>query len=158
MAPFLAPGPWFEKIGKGLLSDAVYWIAKALWFQTKRFLKFSFWKMWPRHAMDWNHLNKYWRGPYKIQTCKVWSKSNQFFNPKSAKKKKTSENVVCWSCLLQIIAWHYRRIKYRNKQRGPRTDCSYRNSLIWVHTVCHRGFLNISADEKSRRLLLRLAR
>ena len=26
--------------------------------------------------------------------------------------------------------------------------------LIWVHTVCHRGFLNISADEKSRRLLL----
>ena len=34
---------------------------------------------------------------------------------------------------------------------------SYRSSLIWVHTVCHRGFLNISADEKSRRLLLRLA-
>ena len=32
-----------------------------------------------------------------------------------------------------------------------------RSSLIWVHTVCHRGFLNISADEKSRRLLLRLA-
>ena len=29
--------------------------------------------------------------------------------------------------------------------------------LICVHTVCHRGFLNISADEKSRRLLLRLA-
>ena len=27
-----------------------------------------------------------------------------------------------------------------------------RSSLIWVHTVCHRGFLNISADEKSRRL------
>ena len=25
-------------------------------------------------------------------------------------------------------------------------------TLIWVHTVCHRGFLNISADEKSRRL------
>ena len=47
-------------------------------------------------------------------------------------------------------------IKYRSKQRGPRTDCSYyRSSLIWVHTVCHRGFLNISADKKSR-LLLRL--
>ena len=28
---------------------------------------------------------------------------------------------------------------------------------IWVHTVCHRGFLNISTDEKSRLLLLRLA-
>ena len=28
---------------------------------------------------------------------------------------------------------------------------------IGVHTVCHRGFLNISADEKSRRLFLGLA-
>ena len=34
---------------------------------------------------------------------------------------------------------------------------SYRSSLIWVQTVCHIGFLNISADKKSRRLLLRLA-
>ena len=25
--------------------------------------------------------------------------------------------------------------------------------MIWVHTVCHRGLLNISADEKSRRLV-----
>ena len=25
----------------------------------------------------------------------------------------------------EIIALHYRRIKYRNEQRGPRTDCSY---------------------------------
>ena len=72
-------------------------------------------------------------------------------------EKNASENVVCWSLLLRKIAWHYWRIKYRSKQRGPRTDCSYRSSLIWVHTVCHRGFLNISADEKSRRLLLRLA-
>ena len=32
----------------------------------------------------------------------------------------------------------------------------FRSSLIWVRTVCHRGGLNISADEKSRRLLLRL--
>ena len=29
--------------------------------------------------------------------------------------------------------------------------------LIWVHTVSHKGFLNISADEESRRPLLRLA-
>ena len=27
------------------------------------------------------------------------------------------------------------------------------SSLILVHTVCHSGFLNISADEKSRQLL-----
>ena len=72
-----------------------------------------------------------------------------------APRKNASENAVCWSRLLQIIALHYRRIKYWSKQRGPRTDCSY--SLIWVHAVCHRGFLNISADKKSRQLLLRLA-
>ena len=29
---------------------------------------------------------------------------------------------------------------------------AHMSSLIWVHTVYHRGFLNISADEKSRRL------
>ena len=31
---------------------------------------------------------------------------------------------------------------------------AYRSSLVWLHTVCHRGFLNLSADKKSRRLLL----
>ena len=34
---------------------------------------------------------------------------------------------------------------------------SYRSSLIWVHAVCERDFLNISADKKSRWLLLGLA-
>ena len=36
-------------------------------------------------------------------------------------------------------------------------DQEQRSSLICVHTVCHRGFLNISADMKSRQLVLRLA-
>ena len=78
----------------------------------------------------------------------------QRFSPKSAKKKmhlkcRLLKSSAANNCLAL-------RIKYRSKQRGPRTDCSYyRSSLIWVHTVCHRGFLNISADEKSR-LLLRL--
>ena len=27
------------------------------------------------------------------------------------------------------------------------------NRVIWVHTVCHRGILNISADDKSRPLV-----
>ena len=56
-------------------------------------------------------------------------------------RKNASENVVCWSHLLQIIALHYWWIKYRSKQHWPRTDCSYRSSLIWVHTVCHRSRL-----------------
>ena len=37
---------------------------------------------------------------------------------------------------------------------GPEQTAS---SLIWVHIVCHRGFLNISADEKSRQILFWLA-
>ena len=40
---------------------------------------------------------------------------------------------------------------------GPEQTAPIGSSLIWVHTVCHRGFLNISADEKSRRILLLLA-
>ena len=73
------------------------------------------------------------------------NKTHSTINPYA--KKKSSENVVCWSRLLQIIAQHDWRIKYRSKQCGPRLDCSYRISLICVHTVCHREFLNISADE-----------
>ena len=71
-----------------------------------------------------------------------------------ATRKNAFDNVVCWSRLLQIIAQNYWRIKYGSKQHGHRTDCSCRSSLIWVHTVCHRVFLNISADEKCRRLAI----
>ena len=78
-----------------------------------------------------------------------------WLNPWSAKKNasdkrrllKTSAANNCLTLLTN---------KFKSKQCGPRTDCSYRSILIWVHTVCHRGFLNISADEKSRRLLLTL--
>ena len=38
--------------------------------------------------------------------------------------------------------------KYRSQQRGPRSDCSYRSSLICVHTVCHRGFLKFQQTRK----------
>ena len=36
----------------------------------------------------------------------------------------------------------------------PEQTAPHRSSLILAHTVCHRGFLNISADEKSRRLII----
>ena len=58
--------------------------------------------------------------------------------------KMTSAEVVCCKQLPYITD----EFKYTGKQGGPRSDCSYRSSLIWVHIVCHRGFLNISADEK----------
>ena len=68
--------------------------------------------------------------------------------------KMSSAEVVCCKYLPNITDLS----KYRSKQRRPRTDCSYRSSLIWVHTISFRGFLIISADEKSRRLLLRLVK
>ena len=44
------------------------------------------------------------------------------------------------------------KFQYGIKQSGPRTDCSYRSSLIWVHSVCQRDFFtnikNISRREK----------
>ena len=38
--------------------------------------------------------------------------------------------VVCFSRLLKCLRSLY------GKQCGPRSDCSYRSSLFWVHTVC----------------------
>ena len=38
--------------------------------------------------------------------------------------------VVCFSPLLKCLRSLY------DKQCGPRSDCSYRSSLFWVHAVC----------------------
>ena len=38
--------------------------------------------------------------------------------------------VVCFSCMLKLLRSLY------GKQCGPRSDCSYRSSLFWVHAVC----------------------
>ena len=38
--------------------------------------------------------------------------------------------VVCFSSLLKCLRSLF------GKQCGPRLDCSYRSSLIWVHTDC----------------------
>ena len=38
--------------------------------------------------------------------------------------------VVCFSLLLKCLRRLY------GKQCGPRSDCSYRSSLFWVHAVC----------------------
>ena len=38
--------------------------------------------------------------------------------------------VVCFSRLLHCLRRFY------DKQCGPRSDCSYRSSLFWIHAVC----------------------
>ena len=59
--------------------------------------------------------------------------------------------VVCFSHLLKCLRSLY------GKQCGPRSDCSYRSSLVWVHTVCfYTQFVSnarqlFAADDFSRR-------
>ena len=59
--------------------------------------------------------------------------------------------VVCFSRLLKCLRSPY------GKQCGPRSDCSYRSSLFWVHAVCFYTFFvsNIrhlfATDDFSRR-------
>ena len=59
--------------------------------------------------------------------------------------------VVCFSRLLKWLRCLY------GKQCGPRSDCSYRSSLFWVHAVCFYTLLvsNIkqlfAADDFNRR-------
>ena len=78
-----------------------------------------------------------------------WSLNHQCqtlaLNPPIATK------VVCFSRLLKCVRSLY------GKQCGPRSDCSYRSSLFWVHTVCfYTLFVSNSrqffaADEFGRR-------
>ena len=63
--------------------------------------------------------------------------------------RNISDNFVCWSCLLQIIALHYRWIKYISDQRGPRTDCSYiEQSDLSPHCLPYRLLKHFSRREK----------
>ena len=45
-------------------------------------------------------------------------------------KAPIATKVVCFSCLLKSVRSLY------GKQCGPRSDCSYRSSLFWVHAIC----------------------
>ena len=59
--------------------------------------------------------------------------------------------VVCFSRLLKCLRSLY------GKQCGPRSDCSYKSSLFWVHAVClYTEFVRIAThlfatDNFSRR-------
>ena len=59
--------------------------------------------------------------------------------------------VVCFFCLLKCLRSLY------GKQCVPRSDCSYRSSLFWVHAVCFYTYIvsNVrqlfAADDFSRR-------
>ena len=50
--------------------------------------------------------------------------------------KMLSAKVVCYKILQTLL----NKFKYRDKQCVPRSDCSYRSSLIRVYIVCWKGF------------------
>ena len=66
-------------------------------------------------------------------------------------KAPITTKVVCFSRLLKCLRSLY------EKQCGPRSDCSYKSSLFWVHAVCFSTYFvsNIrqlfAADGFSRR-------
>ena len=68
-----------------------------------------------------------------------------------ALKAPIAAKVVCFSRLLKCLRSLY------GKQCGPRSDCSYRSSLLWVHAVCfYTEFVSnvrqlFVADDFSRR-------
>ena len=55
-------------------------------------------------------------------------------------RKPASGNVVCLCRLLNFLANFSNLCLHTGKQCGPWSDCSYRSSLIWVHTVCKNDF------------------
>ena len=83
------------------------------------------------------HLQNYftWSSVDYIKSCKIQLTLK-------TPRKPASENVVCLCCLLNILANFSNLSLHRGKQCGPRSDCSYRSSLIWVHTVSKKLLLN----------------
>ena len=55
-------------------------------------------------------------------------------------RKHASENAVCLCRLMNTLANFSNLFLHTGRQCGPRSDCSYRSSLIWVHTVCKNDF------------------
>ena len=43
---------------------------------------------WPTYATNWNHLNKFGRGPPRNHSCEVWSKSSERFQSRRCLSKK----------------------------------------------------------------------
>ena len=88
----------------------------------------------------------------KHKICLARVEPSYLCYPLKRHEKNASENVVCCKKLPNITD----ELSIGANSVDP-GQTAPRSSLVWVHTVCHNGFLNISADEKSRRLLLQLA-
>ena len=52
-------------------------------------MKTYFLTLWPTYATNQNHLNNFGRGPSRDYSCKVWSKSNEWFQRRRCLSKKS---------------------------------------------------------------------
>ena len=65
---------------------------------------------------------------YHCTPFKTWCKISLVYNRLT--NRPITTKVICFSHLLKCLRSLY------GKQCGPRSDCSYRSSLFWVHAVC----------------------
>ena len=72
-----------------------------------------------------------WGSSFSLQWVKRCSELIIIFKP-------ASENVICLCCLLNILANFSNLFLQTGKQCEPWSDCSWRSSLLWVHTVCKK--------------------
>ena len=64
--------------------------------------------------------------------------------------KMPSAEVVCCFFLLEL----FDLCKYRGQQCGSISDCSYRGSLIWVHTVCLKAKIFQQTTKKTTSVVI----
>ena len=74
---------------------------------------------------------------------------NEFVTHLNA-SKKTQEKSICNCHLLQSFV-NVIKVKLNIETNSVDPD---QTAPLWVKTVCWKGFKNISADDKSRRLLM----
>ena len=65
--------------------------------------------------------------------------------PRLTLNSPIATKVVCFSRLLKCLRSLY------GKQCGPRSDCSYRSSLFWVHTVCFYTYGKCSKSSNTKK-------
>ena len=99
-------------------------------------------KKWVWHPLNFSIQTRFI--PIKLYILPLWSMLTHLTLkvPRKMHLKILSAEVVCCKWLPNTAGEY----KHGSKHCRPRSDCSF---LIWVHTFCHRGFLNISADKKA---------
>ena len=138
-------------------SGFISWLTYCLLFSSKTILIHLLWG-WTLiiRSNDSHEISRKYFGFISwLRYCLLFSSKSilTLKTPAKIHLKITSAFVVSCNFLLKL----FNEVKYTDKQCGPRSDCSYRSSLILVFTVCWKGFYNISADDKSRWILLWLA-